>query len=166
MDAAELIKKARASSGLSQVQLAERAGTSQSAIAAYEAGAKSPSVRTLDKLIRATGLTMTVRVNKAPPAHGELLNFTRSHQGELRSAAMRRRIRNLRVFGSTARGEENDQSDIDLLVDFDADKLGAAPLAGFKREAQAILGRTVDVSTPEMLNETVRRTVLAEAVPL
>lgn len=53
--AARLLKEARRASGLTQAQLAGLAGTSQSAIAAYEAGRREPTVPVLERMIRASG---------------------------------------------------------------------------------------------------------------
>lgn len=55
-----LIKALRRHTGLTQRELAARAGTAQSTIAAYETGAKSPSIRTVEKTARAVGLEMHV----------------------------------------------------------------------------------------------------------
>lgn len=52
------IRELRARTGLTQQQLAARAGTSQSAIAAYESGAKSPTVRTIERLAASLGLEL------------------------------------------------------------------------------------------------------------
>lgn len=62
MDAALLLRDARRRAGLSQRVLAERAGTSQSAIAAIESGRRDPSVGTLDRLLSACGLSARVRL--------------------------------------------------------------------------------------------------------
>ena len=61
---AELIR-ARREAGLSQRELARRAGTSQSTLSAYEAGRKQPSAATLARLLDITGAELTVR-----PARG------------------------------------------------------------------------------------------------
>jgi predicted nucleotidyltransferase len=95
-----------------------------------------------------------------------LLTELRAHAAEIRSAARRRRIRNVRVFGSAARGQDTPRSDVDLLVDFDAVKHGVLPLAGFAGDVQTIIGRDVDVTTVELLRAEVRQQALAEAVPL
>jgi transcriptional regulator with XRE-family HTH domain len=55
MDAATTIREARARAGLSQRELARRAGTSQATISAYEAGRKEPSFGTLVRLVEAAG---------------------------------------------------------------------------------------------------------------
>jgi len=166
LDASSLIAQAREHAGITQVELARLAGTSQSAIAAYESGAKSPSVRTLNKVIRACGMGIAVDLVLVPAAEGGLLSEVRSHQEELRRAAVSRRIRNLRLFGSAARGDTHSESDVDFLVDFDSSKEGLLPLIGFAREAETILGRSVDISSVDMLAEKVRVQALAEAVPL
>ena len=166
MDAGRLIRDARQRAGLTQTELARAAGTSQPTLAAYESGAKSPSVRTLDRIIRATGATLDVTIREAPAAQGRLLTDLRARAQEIRAAARRRRIRNVRVFGSAARGDETGRSDVDLIVDFDAARYGVLPLAGFGRDVRTIIGRDVDVTTVEMLRDEVRQRALAEAVPL
>ena len=55
MNGATLIRRARRKAGLSQRELAERAGTSHATLAAYETGAKVPRVDTLDRILRAAG---------------------------------------------------------------------------------------------------------------
>lgn len=166
MEASGLIREARIRAGLTQQQLARAAGTSQPTLAAYESGAKSPSVRTLDRIVRASGGSLDVKLRPAPVAHGQLLSDLRDHANEIRLAARRRRIRNVRVFGSAARGEETAASDVDLLVEFDAAKHGILPLVGFATDVRAIIGRDVDATTSEMLRDEVRKKALREAVPL
>jgi transcriptional regulator with XRE-family HTH domain len=56
---------ARRRAGLTQTELAERAGTSQAAVSAYESGRRSPSVDTLVRILAATGLELRMRL--APP---------------------------------------------------------------------------------------------------
>ena len=67
MDAAAIVRDARARAGLTQAALARAAGTSQPTLAAYESGAKSPSVRTLDKIVRAAGFSLDAVLHSAPP---------------------------------------------------------------------------------------------------
>lgn len=54
------IRTLRRQAGVTQVQLASAAGTSQSAVAAYETDAKSPTLRTLQRLADAVGLALAV----------------------------------------------------------------------------------------------------------
>jgi transcriptional regulator with XRE-family HTH domain len=75
MDVAAELRHARERAGLSQAELARRAGTSQTAISAYEGGHKAPSVTTLERLLAATGSRLTVEARPAPahePSPAEL----------------------------------------------------------------------------------------------
>jgi len=166
MDAARIIREARTRAGMTQAELAHAAGTSQPAVAAYESGSRSPSVRTLDRLVRATGATLEVAVRPASRAEGALLQLARLHQAEIRELGRQRGIHNVRVFGSAARGEDTTRSDVDLLVDFDAEKHGMLPLAGFASDVEELLGRSVDATTLDLLRADVRARAEAEAVPL
>src|SRR5437879_3054247 len=67
MDGSEVLRRARRRSGLSLRQLAQRAGTSHSAIAAYESGAKVPGSTTLDRLVRACGLRLEPALHATGP---------------------------------------------------------------------------------------------------
>lgn len=72
---------------------------------------------------------------------------------------------NVRIFGSTARGEDNPNSDVDLLVEFD-DDCSLFDLIRLREELTQLLGRQVDVVTAEALNSRIRQDVLGEALPL
>jgi len=63
--AGNLIRLARHDGGLSQRDLARRAGTSQAAIAAYEAGKRSPTLDTLARIVRAAGQDLRIRLEAA-----------------------------------------------------------------------------------------------------
>ncbi len=60
MDVGTTLREARRSAGLTQAALAQRAGTSQATISAYEHGRKEPSVETLSRLLAAAGSRLTV----------------------------------------------------------------------------------------------------------
>jgi len=81
----------------------------------------------------------------------------------LRSLGARFGIRNIRVFGSFARGESRPESDVDLLVDYAPGQSGFA-FVRFCREAEVLLGRRVDVATERSLHPMIRDRVLAEAI--
>lgn len=70
MDAAKLIRTARADAGLSVRELARRAGTSHSTLIAYEQGHKDPAVGTLNRILRAADVAVDVtlrpRVRRDP----------------------------------------------------------------------------------------------------
>jgi uncharacterized protein len=72
---------------------------------------------------------------------------------------------NVRVFGSVARHEANEQSDIDLLVDTTEHTSPWFPV-GFIQDLEALLGRKVDVVTENGVYWLLRRRILKEARPL
>lgn len=72
MNAAAAIRRARQQAGLTQVELARRAGTSQATLSAYERGSKRPSVATLERLLSAAGLRLAVVPGARLPDRGEL----------------------------------------------------------------------------------------------
>ena len=84
---------------------------------------------------------------------------------ELRKLGERYGIRNIRVFGSFARGEASSDSDLDLLVDYVPGQRDFA-FVRFCEEAERLVGRDVDVATVRSLHPMIRDRVLAEAVPL
>ena len=73
--------------------------------------------------------------------------------------------RNIRIFGSVARGDSSPSSEIDFLVDLDPDRT-LMDLGGLLTGLQDILNAPVDVATERMLRPRVRDRVLREAVPL
>ncbi len=172
---ADIIRHARASAGLSQAELSDRASTSQPALARYETGAALPTLPTLERLLSACGRHLEIRAVRATassPAStsirgqlGPRARELRRHRRSLLDAARERGVRKVRVFGSVARDEEVPNSDIDLLVDLGPDRT-LLDLAAFRREAEEILGIPVDVATPDMLKQRIRAEVQAEAAPL
>lgn len=88
-----------------------------------------------------------------------------SHRQQLRELAARRGIANLRVFGSMARGDANDDSDIDLLVTLPPG-ISALALGGLLMDVQDLLHRPVDVVTEAALHPALRDEVLASCVAL
>ena len=72
-------------------------------------------------------------------------------------------VRSLALFGSAARGEAREGSDVDLLVEFDR-PIGLFHLVGTQQELERLLGRPVDLVTIGGLKPGVRERVLAEAV--
>ena len=73
--------------------------------------------------------------------------------------------RNVRVFGSVARGDADEHSDIDLLVEFDTER-SLLDHAGLWLELQELLGVKVDVVSERGLKTRIRERVLQEAIPL
>lgn len=73
---------------------------------------------------------------------------------------------NLRLFGSVARGEETEQSDIDFLIDYDLDKISSWFPSGLVEDLETLLNRRVDVVTINSLHYLIRDKVLSEAIVL
>lgn len=73
--------------------------------------------------------------------------------------------RNVRVFGSVARGEARPDSDVDILVDMEPGR-SLFDLGGLLYDLQTLLGVDVDVVTEKGLRPRIRAQVMQEAVPL
>jgi uncharacterized protein len=73
--------------------------------------------------------------------------------------------RNVRVFGSVARGEADEHSDIDLLVEFDPGR-SLLDHAALWLELQDLLGCKLDVLSDRGIKPRIRERVLREAIPL
>ncbi len=72
-------------------------------------------------------------------------------------------IKSLALFGSVARGEAGPQSDVDLLVEFSR-PVGLFEFIHVQQALEALLGCPVDLVTPDALRESLRATVMAEAI--
>jgi hypothetical protein len=86
-------------------------------------------------------------------------------RAEVQRIAAKHGAHNVRVFGSTARGEAGPDSDLDLLVDVGSTTSPWFP-GGLIADLQELLGRSVEVVTEKGLNRHVRDHVLREAVRL
>ncbi|MEJ2672393.1 MAG: nucleotidyltransferase family protein [Deltaproteobacteria bacterium] len=73
-------------------------------------------------------------------------------------------IRRLAVFGSILRPDFRDDSDIDVLVEFEPDHVPGLAFFAMEEELSEILGRKVDLNTPQFLSKYFRDKVLKEAV--
>ena len=84
---------------------------------------------------------------------------------ELAGFCRRNHIRKLSLFGSILTPRFRSDSDVDLLVEFEPDHIpGFFALAGMEIELSELLGRKVDIRTPEDLSRYFRDAVLASAV--
>jgi len=89
-----------------------------------------------------------------------------SKRDEVLRLAARHGATNVRVFGSVARGEATDDSDLDLLVTWDYARMTAWGSAGLWDDLEALLGRPVDITSEKGLHPLIRDRVIKEAVPL
>jgi hypothetical protein len=85
-------------------------------------------------------------------------------EDELAEFCRRHRIRRLALFGSVLRDDFDDDSDVDVLVEFEVGaRVGLIRLAGMELELGAMIGRKVDLNTKGFLSRYFRDQVLAEA---
>jgi len=85
------------------------------------------------------------------------------HRDEIRRIALSHRVTNVRVFGSALRGEDTENSDLDLLVEPTAETT-LLDIAKIQVEIARLLNISVDVLTPNALPDKFRVQVLTEAV--
>jgi predicted nucleotidyltransferase len=88
-----------------------------------------------------------------------------AHREELLALARRRGLTRLRVFGSMARGDADESSDVDLLVALPP-KVSGLALGGLLMDVRELLGRRVDVVTEASLPPGMRESVMASAIEL
>jgi predicted nucleotidyltransferase len=90
----------------------------------------------------------------------EAISRLKEHEAELKRLGVER----LYVFGSTVRGEANEESDVDLFFDYEKGKLGVFELMDVKEYAASILGRRADIMTRDSLHKTLRRQIEETAI--
>ncbi len=167
--AGALLRQARKRAGLSQVELAARAGVTQSVVSAYESGHRQPAIPALAALIDAAGYELVLGLRRQPRRLGRLSGpvgrRVRRHRHDLIAAAAAHGVQNLRVFGSVARGEDRPDSDVDLLADLPTD-LGLFGLGRVEADLEAILGARVDLIPAGDLKPGVRARVEPDLVAL
>ncbi len=170
--AGAVIREARQRAGLSQAELARRAHVAQPVISAYESGRREPGLSMLRKLVEASGHELSVGLLAGSDSRAcrglpdtPMGRRLRRRRRAIISAAEQHGARNVRVFGSVARGDDTEASDVDLLVDL-ADDVGLVGLIGLEREIASIVGRPVDVVPAASLKRGVAVKALAEAIAL
>jgi len=174
-DIASIVRRTREHAGISQAELARRAGTSQPALARYETGVTLPTLPTLERLLQGCGRQLELRAvgaragsTRGSSARGRLgpqASALRRYRRSLLETARSHGAHSVRVFGSVARGDADGASDVDLLVQLESGRTLLDVLA-FRRKAERLLGVPVDVATSDMLKQRIRDDVLAEALPL
>ncbi len=167
--AGALLRQARNRAGLSQVDLASRAGVTQSVISAHESGQRQPSLPALTRLIDAAGFELTLSLRRQPGRlrrlSGPVGRRVRRHRKDLVAAAAAHGVSNLRVFGSVARGEDRPDSDVDLLADIPPG-LSLLGLGRLEADLEAILGTRVDLIPAADLKPGARERVESDLIPL
>jgi predicted nucleotidyltransferase len=95
----------------------------------------------------------------------ETVQLIRAKRDEIQRIAAKHGARNVRVFGSVARGDARPESDIDFLIDAGPVTSSWFP-AGLILDLEDLLGRHVEVVTERGLDPLIRDNVLREAVPV
>ena len=90
----------------------------------------------------------------------DVLSRLRQHEADLRKLG----VEGLYLFGSTARGEAGEGSDVDLFFDYEKGKLGLFELMDVKAYTADILGRKTDIMTRDSLHKMLRPQIEAAAV--
>jgi predicted nucleotidyltransferase len=86
----------------------------------------------------------------------------KAHEAELKQLG----VQHLFLFGSTARDEAREDSDVDLFFDYERGKLGLFQLMDVKERTSEILGRKADIITRDSLHKMLRSQIEAAAVPV
>ena len=168
LTAAGLLRQARQRAGMSQAELAARAGVTQSVISAYESGHRQPSLPMLAALIEATGFELATAVRLPRPLKmlsGPVGRRVRRRRRDLVAAAAAHGVSGLRVFGSVARGEDRPDSDVDLLADLPPG-MSLFGLARLQAELEGIVGTRVDLVPAADLKPEVRERAGRDLVAL
>lgn len=88
-----------------------------------------------------------------------------THRDAIREIALSHRVTNVRVFGSVLRGEDTEDSDLDILVE-PTSETTMMDIGAIRYELKELLGVPVDVLTPRALPDSFRNRVLQEAAPI
>ena len=86
----------------------------------------------------------------------------RAHEAELKQLG----VEHLYLFGSTARDNAQQESDVDLFFDYDRAKLSLFGLMDVKERTSSILGCNADIMTRDSLHKALRARIEATAVPV
>jgi predicted nucleotidyltransferase len=92
----------------------------------------------------------------------EAIEKLRQHEAELKQLG----VQHLYLFGSTARGEARQDSDVDLFFDYEKGALGLFQLMDVKQRPAEILGCKADIMTRDSLHKTLRQRIEAASVPV
>ena len=93
------------------------------------------------------------------------IDLLRSKREEIIAVAAKHGASNIRVFGSVARGEATNTSDLDLLIDLEPER-SLFSLIALKQELEEVLDLQTDLAEPHSLHQLIRDRVLQEAIKL
>ena len=132
MDEAEKIRNTRVAAGLTQVELAARSGVHQPTLSAYESGTRTPRPDTFDRILKAARRRPSI--------------VLAARRDRVKQICARHGLSNVRVFGSSVRGTDTVDSDVDLLATA-SNEMTMLDLVAASNELEALLGYPVDIVT-------------------
>ena len=94
-----------------------------------------------------------------------LQELVRMRRADILQTAAQHGAFHVRIFGSVARGDTDEQSDVDFLVDMEVGR-SLFDLGGLLTDLENLLGCSVDIVTEKGLRDRIRDRVLREAIPL
>ena len=89
-----------------------------------------------------------------------VIRILRAHEAELRAEG----ISHVYLFGSVARGESDEKSDVDLFYDYDPDRFGFLQFMRIRELAPEIVGQAVDIMPRDGIHPFIKEDVEASAV--
>jgi predicted nucleotidyltransferase len=105
------------------------------------------------------------RPNVEPAYSSDIYDLLQARREDILRIADQLGARDVRVFGSVARGQARTDSDVDLLVDVEPGR-SLLDLGALVVDLEDLLGRGVDVVTEPGLRQRIRQRVVQEAIPL
>lgn len=90
-----------------------------------------------------------------------ILNLLKSKKNEIRNIAYKHGVTNISLFGSVLRNEDNENSDIDFLIEFEENRT-LFDLIRLKEDLEILIGKEVDVVTKDSLHWTIKDQILSE----
>jgi len=154
----ELVRRTRLSRGLKQRELAHAAGVGNRFISDLEGG------KATAELGKTLLVLATLQIELEANTHDTLaraLHALKTHEPRLREQG----VLHAGIFGSTARGEDGPNSDVDILVEYDRDRIRSLlDIAGVHTLLQEIIGRPVDVADRHRLKPQIAPSALEDVV--
>ena len=159
-------------------EVAERLRVSPRTVQNWIRDGKLPATRVSPRIVRVPADAVEALVSGAsvaaetsatycvtPSASSRLRSRLSTNRSRILELAALYHLTNVRVFGSVARGDANDSSDVDLLVDLEP-RASLLDLAGFSYDVEQLVGVPVDVAPASKVHEQYRAHALAEAMDL